>query len=304
MSNKDIKALLNDSAAIVESEMKKYIANNDAGLSVIFEAMEYSLMAGGKRIRPFLVFEFARLANKEQSGEKTDKIPDSAVAYASAIEMIHTYSLIHDDLPCMDNDNLRRGKPTCHIKFGEANALLAGDGLLTMAFFAASGNKFASAETNCKAVTLLSSAAGAFGMIGGQILDLAGEKERFDIKTLEKLQALKTGELIRAASLLGCYAGGASDKLISAAEKYALYIGRAFQVVDDILDAVGDEKILGKPIGSDVESGKTTFLTYLSVEKAKSYAKELTEKAKEAISSFNGAQTLCLLADYLLTRQN
>ncbi len=297
----NIEKLLELGAAAVEAELTGYAAGDDEKFGVIYDAVRYSLLGGGKRLRPFIVLQFALLAANE-SGEDSGRAFEAALPYACALEMIHTYSLIHDDLPCMDNDELRRGKPTSHIKFGEANALLAGDALLTRSFGVAAGNKFASGEVNCMAVSLLSECAGIGGMIGGQVLDLIGESEKFDMETLERLQALKTGELIRCAALLGCFAGGASPALCEAAEKYALGVGRAFQVVDDILDAVGDESILGKPIGSDKESGKTTFLSFMSIPEAREYAAKLTHDAISALSAFPGAETLCSLAEYLLTR--
>lgn len=284
-----------------EALLREYMPESDAKHKIIHEAMRYSLLDSGKRIRPCLAMMFSLMASYK-SGRDPHESYDAALTYGCALEMIHTYSLIHDDLPCMDNDDLRRGKPTNHKVFGEANALLAGDGLLTRAFGVAASNPHADAESNCKAVMLLSQCAGADGMIGGQVLDLMGETEKFGIEELELMQSLKTGELIRCAVLLGCLAGGASDKLSARAEKYALYIGRAFQVIDDILDVVGDEKVLGKPIGSDEKSGKSTFATVMTIEEAKKYAKELTESAKAAISKYAGSELPCALADYLLTR--
>ncbi len=296
-----IEKLLELGAEAVETELAGYAAGDDEKFGVIYDAVRYSLLGGGKRLRPFIVLQFALLAASE-SGMDGQRAFEAALPYACALEMIHTYSLIHDDLPCMDNDELRRGKPTSHIKFGEANALLAGDALLTRSFGIVASNKLADAEVNCHAVALLSECAGIGGMIGGQVLDLIGEKEKFDMETLERLQSLKTGELIRCAALLGCYAGGASPALCEAAEKYALGVGRAFQVVDDILDAVGDEALLGKPIGSDKESGKTTFLSFMSISEAREYAVKLTDGAIAALGAFYGSDTLCELAGYLLTR--
>jgi geranylgeranyl diphosphate synthase type II len=301
----NIEKLIKENAAHIEGMLERYVGGTDPDYGVIFEAMRYSLLSGGKRLRPFLTLEFARLSalncncNEDNAVESAQK---RALAYACAVEMIHTYSLIHDDLPCMDDDNLRRGKPTNHIQFGEANALLAGDALLTMAFEVAASNSLASPESNCRAVRLLAECAGASGMIGGQVLDLAGEIRSLDFETLERLQSLKTGELIRAASLLGCYAGGASDELIRSAESYSLGIGRAFQVIDDILDVNGDESVLGKPIGSDAGSGKTTFLSFMSIDEAREYAVKLTNMAKEALKNYKGAEILTALADFLLTR--
>ena len=296
-----INTILKERAALVEAELARYVNDTDPDFGVLYDAMRYSLMSGGKRLRPFLALEFARLSAFE-AGSSAEAAMNSALPYACAIEMIHTYSLIHDDLPCMDNDDLRRGMPTNHKKFGEANALLAGDALLTKAFETASSNWLASPETNCRAVNLLARCAGAAGMVGGQVLDLEGEHRSFGLDTLERLQSLKTGELIRCASLLGCYAGGASDKLIRAAEKYALGLGRAFQVVDDILDVTGDEAVFGKPIGSDADSGKTTFATVMTLDEAREYAAGLTHQAIGAISGCEGSGTLVELAEYLLTR--
>ncbi len=298
----DIEALLASCADEVEGELGACVPMRDTRYALIFDAMRYSLLAGGKRLRPFLVMEFARLAANER-GADADAAKKAAMAYACAIEMIHTYSLIHDDLPCMDNDDLRRGKPTSHKVYGEANALLAGDALLTRAFGVIASNPHADAAANCRAAALLSECAGAGGMIGGQVLDLIGETETFGLDTLEELQSLKTGELIRCAALLGCIAGGASEGLCEAAQKYAYAIGRAFQVIDDILDVVGDEATLGKPIGSDEESEKTTFVTHMGIDEARRYASRLTSDAKTAIAEYRGSETLCELAEYLLTRE-
>ena len=292
---------MKERAAQIESELKKYMDMSDPDYGVLFDAMRYSLLAGGKRLRPFLTLEFARLAASSQDHDP-DRAESAATAYAMAVEMIHTYSLIHDDLPCMDNDDLRRGKPTNHKVFGEANALLAGDALLTLAFEVAASNRLASPETNCRAVSLLAGCAGANGMVGGQVLDLIGETSHLGFETLERLQSKKTGELIRASSLLGCYAGGADAQLINAAEHYSMGIGRAFQVLDDILDMTGDVELLGKPIGSDAESDKTTFLTYMTVDEAYAYADRLTREAVSAVEGYAGSEPLCALAVYLSKR--
>ena len=300
MNSINIEELLASCAALTETALSHFVPASDAKYGVIFDAMRYSLMAGGKRLRPFLTFEFACLAARESGGDP-DEAMAAAIPFACALEMIHTYSLIHDDLPCMDNDDLRRGKPTNHKVYGEADALLAGDALLTRAFGTAS-MAGTDPSVTVKAIRLLSDCAGADGMIGGQILDLIGENEKYDVETLELMQSLKTGELIRCAALLGCLAGGASEALAAAAERYAMGIGRAFQIIDDVLDVCGDEALLGKPIGSDKESGKTTFVTHMSVEEAKNYAKLLTDDAKTAISDYEGSEVLCALADWLLSR--
>lgn len=302
MSGINVEELMGACGALVNTALDRCVHPSDAKYGVIHDAMRYSLLAGGKRLRPFLTFEFACLGARENGGD-TDTAMQAALPFACAVEMIHTYSLIHDDLPCMDDDGLRRGKPTNHKVYGEANALLAGDALLTRAFGVAASNPCVDPAVTARAVALIADCAGEDGMIGGQVLDLMGEEEKYGVDTLELMQALKTGELIRCASLLGCYAGGASEALIEAAEKYSLYVGRAFQIIDDILDAVGDADILGKPIGSDAESEKTTFLTHMTVDEAREYAARLTADAKKAISAFKGSEVLSALADYLLTRQ-
>lgn len=302
MSGINIEELLTSCAQLTQTALERCVHPSDAKYGVIHDAMRYSLLSGGKRLRPFLTFEFSCLAARN-NGVDADSAMQAALPFACAVEMIHTYSLIHDDLPCMDNDDLRRGKPTNHKVYGEANALLAGDGLLTRAFGVAASNPCVEPSVTARAIALLSDCAGEDGMIGGQVLDLLGESEQYDLRTLEITQALKTGELIRCACLLGCYAGGASEAVIEAAERYALGVGRAFQIIDDILDVEGDEAVLGKPVGSDAQSGKITFLSHMTVSEARDYAKRLTEDAKEAVSALEGSEVLCELADYLLTRQ-
>ena len=303
MPDKEISLALHKAALLVENKLAELSECADADLSVIYDAMRYSLLSGGKRLRPFLTLEFARISALE-SGKDPESARDAALVFGAAVEMIHTYSLIHDDLPCMDDDALRRGKPTCHIKFGEANALLAGDALLTRAFGVAAGNRSVSPETVVRAVSLMSECAGADGMVGGQVIDLASEGKNVGIATLEKLQTKKTGELIRCASLLGCIAGGASEGLTRVAESYSMGIGRAFQVIDDILDVVGDEKLLAKPIGSDAASGKSTFATVMTVDEARGYAERVTAMATDAVKRFAGSEALISLAEYLLTRKS
>ena len=218
----------------------------------LYDAMRYSLLTGGKRLRPVLVLEACRLCG----GAVEDALP-----FAGAIEMVHTYSLIHDDLPCMDDDDLRRGRPTNHKVFGEANAVLAGDGLLTAAFetMLAPGQKLPP-ERVLEAAGILARAAGGRGMVGGQVLDMAGEGRALGLTEVEELQRLKTGALIRAAVEMGCAVAGGAEEQREALCRYADCLGLAFQIQDDILDVVGDEATLGKPIGSDVRSDKTTFV--------------------------------------------
>lgn len=293
----DLKEKLVENAALVEDKLREYFSENDEDCESLLSSEVYSLMAGGKRIRPFLVIEFCRLF-----GGKTE----AALPYAAAIEMIHTFSLIHDDLPCMDNDDLRRGKPTNHKVYGETTALLAGDALSVRAFETLASNEYVSAKSVKNAVYELASASGAFGMCGGQIMDIIGEEKKWEFEKLLKLHRLKTGALIRTAALLGCYAAELepSDARCANVRKYAENIGLAFQIIDDILDKTGDAALLGKTIGSDAENDKVTFMTYMSVEEALEYAKKLTDEAIASISEYEGSEILSLLAAYLLERKN
>jgi geranylgeranyl diphosphate synthase type II len=257
----------------------------------------YSLLAGGKRIRPVLTLEFARLAGL--ADWKT------ALPMACALELVHTYSLIHDDLPCMDDDDLRRGRPTNHKVFGEANAVLAGDGLLTAAFetMLAPGQKLPP-ERVLEAAGILARAAGGRGMVGGQVLDMAGEGRALGLTEVEELQRLKTGALIRAAVEMGCAVAGGAEEQREALCRYADCLGLAFQIQDDILDVVGDEATLGKPIGSDVRSDKTTFVALKGLADCRILVAELTDRAVEALAPFGSeAESLRGLAQSLAGRE-
>ncbi len=254
-------------------------ADNES-VDAIREAMLYSLSAGGKRIRPLLTLLFCEACG----GKKED-----AVFPAAAVEYIHTYSLIHDDLPCMDDDDFRRGRASCHKQFGESFALLAGDALLTLAFGKiADGVNMGkyTADTAVKIISALSSCSGYRGMIGGQALDLSGEGKDVDFNTLKKMDLLKTGELIKAACTVGCYAAGANKEQIEAAGAFAENVGLAFQITDDILDVTGDFNKLGKLIGSDANNDKSTYVKILGLQKSKEYAAELTNEALNSLSVF------------------
>ncbi|MBE6546418.1 MAG: polyprenyl synthetase family protein [Ruminococcaceae bacterium] len=292
-----LKQTLSEHAERVEEALKQYGREADEELQVLFDSQAYSLLGGGKRIRPFLVNEFCRVLG----GEERVSMP-----FACALEMIHTYSLIHDDLPCMDDDDLRRGKPTNHKEFGYATALLAGDALLTKAFLTAVQNPYADDRMRAEAVRLIAEAAGECGMIGGQIIDLKGETEVLSLETLERLHRMKTGALIECAARLGCLAAGffPDSEPSHQAAAYAKGIGLAFQVVDDLLDVCGDSETLGKPIGADISHNKTTFLTYFDQEGAKQYARERTAEALTAISAWEGSGILSDLAVYLTERTN
>ena len=237
------------------------------------EAMEYCLLAGGKRIRPILTLETCRLCGGD---------PEAALPFACGVEMVHTYSLIHDDLPAMDNDGLRRGRPTNHIVYGEATAILAGDALLTAAFEQLTRANLP-AERIVEAVGCLSRAA---GMVGGQALDMAGEGRTLGREELELLQSLKTGALISAAAELGCIAAGGTPEQRVWVRDYAQAVGRAFQVRDDMLDVISSQTELGKPVGSDRVNEKSTFVTALGLEDCAALVEELTRRAVRAVDGF------------------
>lgn len=283
---------------LVEQQLLTYIQpEEDKGQGIIYEACRYSAMAGGKRLRPALVLEFCRVCGGDQQ---------AALPFACALEMIHTYSLIHDDLPCMDDDDLRRGKPTNHKVYGEATAVLAGDGLLNLAFETASDPKntaMVSAETQVQAIRALSRASGMDGMIGGQVLDMAAEETRISLDQLKTLQELKTGALIGVAAQLGCLIGHASEEQMAAALEYARCIGLAFQIQDDILDIEGDAETFGKSIGSDAENGKSTYPSLLGLERCHELVHELSQQAVDALTPFTDAGILPELALSLADRQ-
>ena len=277
---------------IVNARLAELLACAEDG-DIVSKAMKYSVENGGKRVRPVLVLESCKMCG----GDISD-----AVDMACALEMIHTYSLIHDDLPCMDDDDMRRGKPSCHIKFGEEYALLAGDALLTYAFEVAAKAKIDNAK-KVAAIACLAESAGFGGMVGGQVIDLQSEGKQISYETLRKMHSLKTGALIRCAAKLGCICAGADRDKTDALVNYADNIGYAFQAVDDILDVTSTQEVLGKPIGSDEECGKTTYVTLFGVEKAKEIAEELTENAVKSIADFENNEFLVKLAKELTDRK-
>ena len=277
-----------------ESFLKDYLESLSGIDEILLRSMEYSLFSGGKRIRPVLM-----LAVYDACGGESFEV----YKFASAIEMIHTYSLIHDDLPCMDDDDMRRGNPSCHKMFGEATALLAGDALLTHAFDVACDANLAPEQIN-SALSLLSQNAGVGGMIGGQVLDLMYEKFSPSLAELLTVHKLKTGALISAACLLGCIAGNATDAQIAAASKFAYNLGISFQIRDDLLDIYGDEAKLGKHVGSDEENNKTTYVTIVGKDRAQQDVKSLTESAKAQLAHFQNTEFLEALADYLVSRES
>ena len=289
---------LDEYVDIINQYLETTIGECSFGEDIVHEAMKYSLSIGGKRIRPVLVLEFCRVCGGDV---------EKALPFAAAIEMIHTYSLIHDDLPCMDDDDMRRGMPSCHKKFGEEYALLAGDGLLTRAFGVIAESDIAkeSPKIALKAIAELSKLAGMNGMIGGQVVDLRNEDKPCGLDVLQTMDSLKTGALIRCAAILGVLAAKGSKDELKCAVVYADNLGHAFQIIDDILDVVGDEKELGKPIGSDADSNKSTYVSILGIDKSKEYANELTSKAISSLDIFGDEKEfLKTLAMSLISRKN
>ncbi len=292
-----LDAIKSNSLLIEDAIVKKYATYQGCFTAEICNAELYSLTAGGKRIRAFLVNEFCKACGGRI---------ENSIDFAVAVEMMHTFSLIHDDLPCMDDDDLRRGKPTSHKMFGESTALLAGYSLAarSLATIAANANVDSSAAQT--GVMVLADAVSCKGMIGGQVIDMSGEEQLLDFDTLLELHSKKTGALMVASAKLGCLAAGIQDTDIrySAAADYAEKIGLAFQIVDDVLDYTSDSLILGKNVGVDRSRNKTTFLTFMSVDDAREYAQVLTNEAKEALSVLDNTECLFELADYLLTRES
>lgn len=280
----------------IEKKLSEIFSSKECEYSHLIDAMAYSVEAGGKRIRPKLLMEFMRVAGGN---------PENAINFACALEMIHTYSLIHDDLPCMDDDDMRRGKPSCHIKFGEATALLAGDALLTDAFSVALSTENVPFDRVCKAAKVLSECAGSDGMIGGQVIDLKYEEQKAPLNVVLELYRLKTGALLKAAATIGCILAGANEKMISAACVFAENIGLAFQIRDDILDIISTAEELGKPIGSDAEAEKSTYVSLVGLDKAQEDVISFTNEAINALDAFSADTTeLKAFALKLIDRRN
>lgn len=279
---KDIKDKLLYNVDILEKALSDIFEYNDTDCRAIIEAQKYALLNGGKRIRGFLVMQFCRAFDGDEN---------SALPYACAIEMIHASSLVHDDLPCMDNDDWRRGKPSTHKVFGEAIALLSGDALMVKAFETVNNNNRLTAQSNARAFSVLAQSTGDLGMLGGQTMDIFAAKKELDLDSLVRLYSMKTGKLISASAKLGCIASGVleNDDRYKAAVKYAENVGLAFQIIDDILDY------------RDGKSELNSFLAHLSIDDAKSKAEELTRSGIEAIAPYDDG-TLSSLAEYLITR--
>lgn len=295
----DIRAELKDFAAAFNEELRQYFPMPQGPEKRVVEAMEYSVLNGGKRIRPFLVKETAKLFD----------VPlKQSIRVGAALEMLHVYSLIHDDLPSMDNDDLRRGKPTCHKQFDEATAILAGDALLTYAFEILSHkNTHPDAKIRCQLVQLLAQAAGGFrGMVAGQMLDLLAENMAATQNSEEliyKIEEMKTGRLLRFAIEAGAVLGEADLDAHNALMLFARKIGLTFQISDDILDVEGDQALVGKTLHKDEAQNKLTFVALYGLQGAKDLARKLTDEAKEALAIFGSkAQTLADLAEFIISR--
>ena len=266
----------------IEAAIERYIPQEKAAEQQLIDAVRYSLNLKGKRVRPSLTLAFAELCGGSV---------DAAMPFACAVEMVHTYSLIHDDLPCMDNDDFRRGQPTNHKVFGENIALLAGDALQSMAYTAMLSDEAVAAVGGVRAARaahILAEKSGLLGMVGGQVIDLSMEHKTVDIELVRLMEEKKTANLIEAACMMGCVVAGAEEEKINAAERYAHAIGLAFQIVDDILDVPSTAEELGKPIGSDIDNEKNTFMSLLGIERCRESVAWLTEEAIDALNVFDG----------------
>jgi len=294
--NPDFLAWSGNLQARIETALERLLPDPQHAPQTLHTAMRYAALGGGKRVRPLLAFA---------AGEVTGADPARVEIAACAVELIHAYSLVHDDLPCMDNDMLRRGKPTCHVEYGEATALLAGDGLHSLAFELLAAHTLSSTpERQLEMVKLLANAAGSRGMAGGQAIDLNSVGQALTLPELEFMHIHKTGALIRAAVLLGSYCGAALDSsALAGLDHYAKCIGLAFQVVDDILDAEAPTATLGKTAGKDAENNKPTYVTLMGSARAKAFAAELHSDALDALAGFDAAQRLRELADFIVQRR-
>lgn len=297
----EIKTYLSEKKRLVENGLETLMLKSAGPFAGHIEAMRYSLFVGGKRVRPILCLA---------AGEAIDQTPEiqqQLMPIACALECIHTYSLIHDDLPAMDDDDLRRGQPTNHTLFGEAGAILAGDGLLTLAFDLMSDPRHQAipAESRLRIIHTIARAAGPFGMVGGQALDIASENSTFPFTTLQTIHRSKTGALITASVVAGAIGAGASAGQIEALTRYGDNIGLAFQIVDDLLNATSTTEQLGKAAGSDADRGKATYPAYFGIEETRVKAKEAVDEAIAALRGFDShADPLRELAGYFYTRSH
>ena len=295
----DITSYLSKKKAVVDKALDKLVPPAKMFPTSVHEAMRYSLFAGGKRVRPILAIAAAEALGARSSG---------LLPLAGALELIHTYSLIHDDLPAMDDDDFRRGRPTCHKVYGEAVAILAGDGLLNRAFEVLSDPRRTKAVPANRLVAIIkeiSAASGVLGMVGGQVVDMESEGREIDFPTLEYIHTHKTGALIRASVRVGALYAKASEKRLRALTRYGELAGLSFQIVDDILDITGKREEIGKNIGSDLKKGKRTFPSFFGLEGSRLRAKEVGDKAIDALRDFDHkADPLRELAKYIVKRVN
>ena len=277
----------------IEQYLKDFYSNfSDQPQKPLFEAMDYSLMAGGKRLRPIFALDFCRMCGGDWK---------AAAPFAAAVEMIHTYSLIHDDLPCMDNDDFRRGRPTNHKVYGEGMAVLAGDALLTDAFMVASTALLPDAWDMATAIGILAECAGSLGMVGGQVLDIMSEERQLTEQEVLDIQSRKTGALIRAACALGALAGGATQQQFEAACQFAAALGLAFQIRDDMLDVIGTQEEMGKGVGTDEK--KNTFVRLYGLERCEELVQKYTQVALDALNVFEDRAYMVSLANSLTDRR-
>ena len=277
---------MNNDIKLIEDALYSYLPSDNDLIKTLFDSMRYSVDAGGKRIRPRLLLEFSRLC----SGDDKTALP-----FACAVEYIHTYSLIHDDLPCMDNDDIRRGKPSNHKVYGEDIALLAGDALQSLAFETMSlpdTVKNAGCSKTVECINILAHFCGAKGMVGGQLIDLENEKKSASYEEVLECDDLKTGGLIKAACVMGAVLGGADKKQIKMAEAYGKCIGVSFQIIDDILDLTSTDEELGKPVGSDIENNKSTYVSLFGIDKCREMADKLTDEAVKTLDCFDGDKSV------------
>lgn len=292
----EFKDVLKKKIDYIETLLNEYMPKEEGYQQTIMKAMNYSLKAGGKRLRPILTLESCKIVG----GKEEDAIP-----FAMAIEMIHTYSLIHDDLPALDNDDLRRGKPTNHKVFGDGMATLAGDALLNYAFEIMLSSSIDKKDSNkyLKAINEIAKHAGIYGMIGGQVVDVESENKIIDKDRLDFIHLNKTAAMIVGCMRAGAIIGGATEDELDRVTKYGKNIGLSFQIVDDILDITGDEKKLGKPIGSDIENHKSTYPSLLGLEKSREIARQLIEEGKSSIDGLSSEiDFLNQLGDYIISR--
>lgn len=293
----NLAAAMSDAAKAVEDALDRLLPKSEFPEHKLFDAMRYSALGGGKRLRPFLVMSSAKIFGVSD---------ECALRAAAAVECIHCYSLIHDDLPAMDNSDLRRGRPTVHKQYDDATAILAGDALLTLAFeILTDPRTHEDPAVRCRLVTALAKASGVHGMVGGQMLDLIAETTALDIGAITRLQRLKTGELIAFSTEAGAILGKATDKHTGALRAYAHDLGLAFQIIDDLLDVEGTEAETGKSVGRDVKAGKATFVTILGQDRARNQAKLLSEQAIQHLAVFEGrAKNLEDVARFVVDRKS